>query len=173
MLAAAPKRVPETRAHIRVTVIVGLGLFFDFFDVFLAGVIGTVLTTSFQLSSALLPVILGSSFLGMFFGATCMGTIADRVGRRPAYLINLGVYSLFTLLGAFSVNPQKLFPGFDPLGRRRHSERRTEPGDGPNDRSGLLFAREITDEALVDLDLIEGELPKVGERRVTRPEIIH
>jgi MFS transporter, putative metabolite:H+ symporter len=92
----------------RVTVIVGLGLFFDFFDVFLAGVIGTVLTTSFQLSQALLPVVLGSSFLGMFFGATCMGTIADRVGRRPAYLINLGIYSLFTLLGAFSMNPLML-----------------------------------------------------------------
>ena len=99
---------PVTRAHIRITVIVGLGLFFDFFDVFLAGAIGTVLTTSFQLSQTLLPVVLGSSFLGMFFGAACMGTLADRVGRRPAYLINLGVYSLFTLLGAFSVNPLML-----------------------------------------------------------------
>jgi len=108
MLAAAPKRLTVTPAHIQITVIVGLGLFFDFFDVFLAGVIGTVLTTSFQLSQTLLPVVLGSSFLGMFFGATCMGTIADRVGRRPAYLINLGVYSLFTLLGAFSVNPLML-----------------------------------------------------------------
>jgi putative MFS transporter len=87
---------------------VGLGLFFDFFDVFLAGVIGTVLTASFHLSQTLLPVVLGSSFLGMFFGATCMGSIADRVGRRPAYLINLAVYSLFTLAGAFSVNPLML-----------------------------------------------------------------
>jgi putative MFS transporter len=108
MSAASPNGLPVTRAHIRITIIVGLGLFFDFFDVFLAGVIGTVLTTSFQLSATLLPVVLGSSFLGMFFGATCMGTIADRFGRRPAYLINLGVYSLFTLLGAFSLSPQML-----------------------------------------------------------------
>lgn len=108
MLAASLNGLPVTRAHIRITVIVGLGLFFDFFDVFLAGVIGTVLTTSFQLSQTLLPIVLGSSFLGMFFGATCMGPIADRFGRRPAYLMNLGIYSLFTLLGAFSVNPQML-----------------------------------------------------------------
>jgi putative MFS transporter len=108
MLAAALDDLPITRTHIRVTVIVGLGLFFDFFDVFLAGVIGTVLTTSLQVSPSLLPVVLGSSFLGMFFGATCLGPIADRFGRRPAYLINLGIYSLFTLLGAFSVNPQML-----------------------------------------------------------------
>ena len=108
MLAAALNHLPVTREHLRVTVIVGLGLFFDFFDVFLAGVIGTVLTTSFSLSPTLLPIVLGSSFLGMFFGATCMGAIADRVGRRPAYLINLGIYSFFTLLGAFSVSPQML-----------------------------------------------------------------
>lgn len=108
MLAAALNRLPVTRAHIRITVIVGLGLFFDFFDVFLAGVIGTVLTDSFNLSQTLLPAVLGSSFLGMFVGATCMGSIADRFGRRPAYLINLGIYSLFTLLGALSVNPQML-----------------------------------------------------------------
>ncbi|HEV3332087.1 MAG TPA: MFS transporter [Bryobacteraceae bacterium] len=107
-LATALNRLPVTRAHIRVTVIIGLGLFFDFFDVFLAGVIGTVLTTFFQMSQTLLPAVLGSSFLGMFFGATCMGTIADRAGRRPAFLINLGIYSLFTLLGAFSVNPEML-----------------------------------------------------------------
>src|SRR5436309_2584411 len=39
--------MPVTRAHIRATVIVGLGLFFDLFDVFLAGVLSTVLTASF------------------------------------------------------------------------------------------------------------------------------
>src|SRR5206468_9914479 len=41
--------LPVTRAHIRATVIVGLGLFFDLFDVFLAGVLSTVLTASFGL----------------------------------------------------------------------------------------------------------------------------
>jgi MFS transporter, putative metabolite:H+ symporter len=97
-----------TREHIRITIIVGLGLFFDFFDVFLAGAIGTVLTTSFHLDQTLLPIVLGSSFLGMFFGATCLGTLADRIGRRPAFLIEMGVYSLFTLLGAFSVNTAML-----------------------------------------------------------------
>jgi len=104
MFAATQKSTAVTREHIRVTVIVGLGLFFDFFDVFLAGVIGTVLTQSFHLSQSLLSVVLGSSFLGMFVGSTLMGTIADRIGRRPAYFINLAVYAVFTLLGAFSVN---------------------------------------------------------------------
>lgn len=99
---------PVTRVHRRITVIIGLGLFFDIFDVFLAGVLGTVLTKSFGLSQTTLPAVLGSSFLGMFFGAMFMGAIADSIGRRPAFLINLGIYSLFTLAGSFSPNAAML-----------------------------------------------------------------
>ena len=93
---------PLTRAHWRLTIVIGLGLFFDLFDVFLAGVLSTVLTKSFGLSPSTLPVVLGSGFLGMFVGAMFMGAIADRIGRRPAFLINLSIYSLFTFAGAFS-----------------------------------------------------------------------
>ncbi len=96
------------RGHWRITVIIGLGLFFDLFDVFLAGVLATVLTRSFGLSQTVLPVVLGSSFLGMFVGATAMGVVADRMGRRPAFLLNLGIYSLFTLAGALSPNAMVL-----------------------------------------------------------------
>ena len=38
----------------------------------------------------------------MFFGALLLGRLADRFGRRGAFLLNLGLYSLFSLLGAFS-----------------------------------------------------------------------
>lgn len=97
-----------TRRHWRITLVIGLGLFFDIFDVFLAGTLSTVLTKSFGLSQATLPLVLGSSFLGMFFGAIFMGMVADRIGRRPAFLINLGIYSLFTLAGSFSPNATAL-----------------------------------------------------------------
>jgi putative MFS transporter len=93
-----------TGRHWRITIVIGLGLFFDIFDVFLAGTLGTVLTRSFGLSQAMIPVVLGSSFLGMFFGAIFIGAMADRIGRRPAFLLNLGIYSLFTLAGSFSPN---------------------------------------------------------------------
>ena len=99
---------PVTRRHWHLTFVIGLGLFFDLYDVFLAGALSTVLTKSFALSPARLPILLGSSFLGMFFGAIFMGAAADRIGRRPAFLLNLGIYSLFTLAGAFSPNARFL-----------------------------------------------------------------
>ena len=41
---------------------------------------------------------------GMFLGALVLGRAADRFGRRGAFLLNLGLYSLFSLVGAFSPN---------------------------------------------------------------------
>jgi putative MFS transporter len=103
-IAARLNRLPPTRIHREATAIAGIGSFFDLFDIFLAGVLGTVLTQQFHLSRAALPSIIGSSFVGMFFGATLLGRYADHAGRRTAFLLNLGIYSAFTLLGAFSVN---------------------------------------------------------------------
>jgi len=103
-IAARLNRLPPTRVHRQATIIAGIGSFFDLFDIFLAGVLGGVLTQQFHLTRAALPPIIGSSFVGMFFGATLLGRYADRAGRRTAFLVNLGIYSAFTLLGAFSVD---------------------------------------------------------------------
>ncbi|HEY7450177.1 MAG TPA: MFS transporter [Vicinamibacterales bacterium] len=101
-------RLPPTRTHRHATIIAGIGTFFDLFDIFLAGVLGTVLMQQFQLDRLSLPAALSSAFVGMFIGATLLGRFADRFGRRTAFLVNLGIYSAFTLAGAFSVNATML-----------------------------------------------------------------
>jgi len=103
-IAARLNRLPLTAVHRRATFIAGIGSFFDLFDIFLAGVLATVLTQEFHLTRAALAPIIASSFVGMFFGATLLGRFADTHGRRSAFLVNLGIYSAFTLLGAFSPN---------------------------------------------------------------------
>ena len=40
--------------------------------------------------------LLASSFLGMFIGAAALGRLADRIGRRRAFLFNLIWFSLWT-----------------------------------------------------------------------------
>lgn len=101
-IAGRLDRLPITRTHRRATVAVGLGLFFDFYEVFLTGVLSSVLVEEFDLTKAELPPLLASTFVGMFFGALLLGRLADRFGRRGAFLLNLGLYSVFSLLGAFS-----------------------------------------------------------------------
>jgi putative MFS transporter len=95
-------RLPIVRTHRVATVVIGIGVFFDLFDIFLAGVLGTVLTRQFLLSPVQLQSVLASGFLGMFVGAVGLGAFADRFGRRAAFLINLALYSVFTLAGAFA-----------------------------------------------------------------------
>lgn len=107
-IAIRLNRLPIVRTHRRATVIVGIGAFFDLFDIFLAGVLGTVLTRQFALSPVLLQSVLASGFLGMFFGAVGLGAFADRFGRRTAFLVSLALYSLFTLAGALAPNASML-----------------------------------------------------------------
>ncbi|MEC2303951.1 MULTISPECIES: MFS transporter [Heyndrickxia] len=90
--------------HKRATIIIGVGLFFEFFEVFLASVLGSVLSEEFHVKSSMLSLLLGSSFLGMFIGAIFLGRLADKIGRKKAFLINLGIYSIFTFCIALSPN---------------------------------------------------------------------
>src|SRR4026209_1110285 len=107
-IAARLNRLPATRTHRHATVVAGIGSFFDLFDIFLAGVLAPVLTQQFALDRLWLPAALSSAFVGMFIGATVLGRFADRAGRRTAFMVNLGIYSAFTLVGAFSVNATML-----------------------------------------------------------------
>jgi putative MFS transporter len=97
-------RLPVTRTQRRATVAVGLGLFFELYEVFLTGVLSGVLVGEFGLTKAQLPLVLASTFIGMFLGALVLGRVADRFGRRGAFLLNLCIYSFFSLFGAFSMN---------------------------------------------------------------------
>ncbi|MGH7881885.1 MAG: MFS transporter [Candidatus Dormibacteraceae bacterium] len=101
-IAQALDGTPLTRRHRVVTAVVGASLFFDIYDIFLAGTIGSVLSKQFHVAGTELALLLSSSFFGMFVGAILFGRLADRLGRRTAFLLNLGLYSFFTLLGAFS-----------------------------------------------------------------------
>jgi putative MFS transporter len=101
-IAARLDRLPLTRWHWALIVVVGLGSFFDLYEVFLGGVLGAVLTDEWQLSTNEKSFVIASAFIGMFVGAIALGIAADRFGRRRMFLINLGLYSLFSLLTALA-----------------------------------------------------------------------
>src|SRR4051794_19983204 len=73
------------RVHRRIVWAIGLGLFFDIYEIFLSGAIGTALKTELALAANELKLVLASAFLGMFFGAAFLGRLADVVGRKRAF----------------------------------------------------------------------------------------
>jgi MFS transporter, putative metabolite:H+ symporter len=104
IIAARMDRLPIFSLHRKLALILGLGTFFDIYEVFLGGVVGAVLAKTYHLNSTQTAGVIGSAFFGMFIGAIVMSSIADYVGRRTMYMINLFVYSLFSLAAAFSPN---------------------------------------------------------------------
>ncbi|MEV5177026.1 MFS transporter [Streptomyces flaveolus] len=95
-------RMPVTAMHRRLTAIIGVGLLFDTFENNLSGTISQVLKEDFAFGGTTLKLVLASAFLGQFVGSLVLGRVADRFGRRRAFLVNLALYSGFSLLGAFS-----------------------------------------------------------------------
>ena len=98
-------RLPIGAMHRKVVVAIGFGLFFEMYEVFLSSTISTTLKAQYDLNGLALKLLLASSFLGMFIGAAALGGLADRIGRRRAFLFNLIWFSLWTLVGAFSPSP--------------------------------------------------------------------
>lgn len=98
--------MPVGGLHRFVVWVVGIGLFFDMFEIFLVSSIGSALQHEFGINrqSADFKLLLASAFIGMFFGAFCLGSFADRIGRRKAFVFALVWYSVFSLVGAFSFN---------------------------------------------------------------------
>jgi putative MFS transporter len=101
-------RLPVGRIHRKIVVAIGLGLFFEVYEIFLSGTIATALKTEYGLGGTALQLLMASSFLGMFIGAAAFGRIADRIGRRRAFLLNLVWFSVWSIIGAIAPNPLML-----------------------------------------------------------------
>jgi putative MFS transporter len=103
-IAARLDRLPLFSFHRRLAVVVGIGTFFDLYDIFLGGVLAAVLAEPWNLSTNGKAAVIGSAFAGMFFGAIVLGRMADVAGRRKMFLINLLTYSVFSLAAAAAPN---------------------------------------------------------------------
>ncbi len=96
--------LPVSRWHWRLVIVVGIGTFFDLYEVFLGGVLAPVLAKEWDLGTAGKSLVIAAGFAGMFIGANALSIAADRLGRRRVFILNLLVYSVFSFAAAFSPN---------------------------------------------------------------------
>lgn len=96
--------LPVGQVHRRVVRAIGLGLFFEVYEIFLASSIAATLRTRYDVDGSALKMLLASTFIGMFVGALVFGRLADRLGRRRAFLLNLTWFSLWSVVGACAPN---------------------------------------------------------------------
>jgi putative MFS transporter len=95
-------RLPVSAFHMRVFALVAIGMFFDGFDIYIAGtVLGATLKTGFS-TLAQNAAFVSSTFIGMMLGSFFTGFLGDRYGRRFTYQANLALFGLASLAAAFA-----------------------------------------------------------------------
>src|ERR1700750_378054 len=95
-------RLPIGPFHRRIMMLIGIGMFFDGFDIYLAR---TVLGVSLKSAFSTLPenaTFISATFVGMMLGSFGTGFLGDRYGRRFTYQFNLLLFGLASLAAAFA-----------------------------------------------------------------------
>jgi putative MFS transporter len=90
-------RLPILPFHRRLLWLIGAGMFFDSFDIYLAGsVLGELVHNGWS-SIPRNAHFISATFIGMLIGAAGAGWLGDRFGRRFTYQFNLGIFALGSL----------------------------------------------------------------------------
>jgi putative MFS transporter len=108
-ISARLDRLPATRTIWRLVVLLSLGGFFEFYDLFFTGYIAPGLVRSGILTSSTrglfgttgVASFVAAMFSGMFLGTALFGFVADRFGRRTVFTFSLLWYTAASVVMAF------------------------------------------------------------------------
>ena len=101
-------RLPISSFHYRIFWLVGAGMFFDGYDLYVAaGVLASTIQTKFSTLPQNLQFI-SWTFIGMTLGSLITGFVGDKMGRRFTYQINLLIFGLASIAAAFTENMTQL-----------------------------------------------------------------
>jgi putative MFS transporter len=93
-------RLPISSFHYRIFWLIGAGMFFDGYDLYVgASVLGGAVQTKFA-TLAQVPQFISWTFVGMTIGSVVAGFLGDRFGRRFTYQFNLVVFGLASFAAA-------------------------------------------------------------------------
>ena len=107
-IAARIDRLPETSFIRKLIVLISLGGWFEFYDLFFTAAVGAGLVKSGMFKLGPNPLdfdalasFVGALFLGLFIGTIAFSWISDRFGRRSIFTFALLWYSIGSFILAF------------------------------------------------------------------------
>ena len=108
-LGAFDDEVRMTRPRRRALVAIGLGEFVDAYDLIVISGALLVLKPHFGLSTGAVAWVSAAAFFGSAVGALFFGDLADRIGRRRVFVLNLVAFVGLALLSAVVTELWMLF----------------------------------------------------------------
>ncbi|MGH8048763.1 MAG: MFS transporter [Chthoniobacterales bacterium] len=101
---------PMTMMQWRIWTLATAGKFFEGLVVFMTGVALPLIAIEFGLGAAEKGMIGASSLFGILIGATLLGGLADRFGRKQMFIVEMALFTIFLAAVTFSTSfPVLLF----------------------------------------------------------------
>ncbi|MGH3638233.1 MAG: MFS transporter, partial [Mycobacterium sp.] len=80
----------------------------DGFDTQSIAFIGSSIKADFGLSTAMMTWVITASTIGMCLGAVTLGSLGDRIGRRPTIMLALSIFGVGSVLGSLAQSPEQI-----------------------------------------------------------------
>lgn len=101
-IGARLDRLPLSGFHWRLLGLIAAGMYFDSFDIYIAGTVLAAMIHSGESTLGLNATFVSVTFIGMMTGAWLSGLLGDRFGRRFCYQFNLGIYGFASIAAALA-----------------------------------------------------------------------
>jgi putative MFS transporter len=108
-IAARLERLPYSRWHVTVTVVLGVAIFFDSFDSLAIAYVLPVLIRDWHIPPQSIGGLISIANFGQALGALSFGWFAERIGRVSAARIAIALFAVMSLACAFTTSYDQLF----------------------------------------------------------------
>ncbi len=108
-IAARLERLPNSRWHVTVTVILGVAIFFDSFDSLAIAYVLPVIIRAWHIPPEKIGGLISIANFGQALGALTFGWLAERMGRVPVARIAIGLFAVMSFACAFTHSYEQLF----------------------------------------------------------------
>jgi len=95
-------KVPMTAMQWRIWGLATAGKFFEGLVIFMTGVALPLIVLEFNLGAAEKGLIGAASLFGILIGATALGGLADRFGRKAMFIVEMALFTVFLVAVALS-----------------------------------------------------------------------
>jgi MFS family permease len=99
---ACAEPVGLTRIQKRVWLLSAMGIFLDGFDLFIIAIALPLIAAAMRADSWAQGMVGAAAVFGAIAGAVTLGRLADRLGRRLLFVIDLGIFAIASLLSALA-----------------------------------------------------------------------
>lgn len=99
---------PFTKTQKKVWILSAMGVLLDGFDFFIIGVALPLIAHDFHMNAATKGLVAVAAVAGAFFGALIFGQVADNIGRKGMFLVDIILFVVFSAASSAAWNPASL-----------------------------------------------------------------